>query len=959
MFSIRPTHLLRLGVPAALVAATLVTVTGSSGNAAQPQPGPYAVKPAFGRTAKSAKETYAPNTVLVKFKKTASAAAKSKALGKVKSRSSAAVGADIVSVTSDQSATSMLKALKADASVEKASLDYIRTASAVPNDTYYGSDQAGALSAIRMPQAWDLTKTAGAQTVAVLDTGIDAGHPDLAGRVLAGRNEIQPGTTPNDNNGHGTMTAGIIGANTNNGVGVAGVAWNVKILPVKVLDSSGSGPDSVIIAGINWAASNGARVINMSLGGDGDDSLLHDAVKAAVAKGVVVVAAAGNTGVNVPHFPASYPEVLSVAATDNNGALTSFSTQGDWVDIAAPGWNIISTGPRSLTPAGYLPYWTNSGTSFSAPMVAGVAALVRNKYPSYTPAQVMDRLKSTARDAGPRGLDPYYGAGILDAYNALGGAWGPEFWSAGPDGNDVPARATAITGTSITGTAGEEGDVDWYKINSATARSVVIKVTSPLYDWANRAQNFAPVVKVYDKDLQQTGGAEIAYEPDPAAAVTAATEPVNLVAGDNYISVRNYNGSRDSRAYTVSYSDSSGGPAPFDTSAWVLNSSVPDFATGVAQNVKPVITSVQDLSPASVIDSTVRLLNGKTGAVVPSTVDYAADTKQITITPTAALLDNTPYRISVSGVQSTGGATLDVFTSTFRTVDAAPAALTGFDASGAYTTAALKWNLPGITDLDQIVVRGAAGTTPPASPTAGTAYAPGATTSGTATGLANATSYAFSAWVKDRSGKLSATPATTQLIGSATTLTVGTGIIDFGAGVTLTGKVSRIDTKAPLAGVPLSLYGRNKNGTVWREIARRTTAADGTASIVGYKPSVSTVFVWGYNGSADLLGSRTGNFTVEVRPTIASYVSPTTIKLGATTNFYGYVRPQHAGSPVYLQRLSGSTWSTITSTKLNTTGNYAFGIKPTAKGTYTYRVVFVADADHATAVSPARSFTVN
>ncbi|QNE22711.1 S8 family serine peptidase [Kribbella qitaiheensis] len=808
-----------------------------------------------------------------------------------------------------------------------------------------------------MPQAWDLTKTAGAQTVAVLDTGIDAGHPDLAGRVLAGRNEIQPGTTPNDNNGHGTMTAGIIGANTNNGAGVAGVAWNVKILPVKVLDSSGSGPDSVIIAGINWAANNGARVINMSLGGDGDDSLLHDAVKAAVAKGVVVVAAAGNTGVNVPHFPASYPEVLSVAATDNNGALTSFSTQGDWVDIAAPGWNIISTGPRGLTPAGYLPYWTNSGTSFSAPMVAGVAALLRNKFPSYTPAQIMDRLKSTARDAGPRGLDPFYGAGILDAYNALGGAWAPEFWSAGPDGNDVPARATAITGSSITGATGIEGDVDWYKITSAAARSVAINVTSPTYDWLNRAQNFAPVVKVYDKDLQQIGGDEVASEPENPEPVTASVN-VNLVAGDNYISVRNYNGSRDSRAYTVSYADSSAGPAAFDHT-WVQNSSVPEYSTGVALSVKPVITSATDLSPASVIDSTVRLLNGKTGAVVPSTAEYAADTKQITITPTADLLDNTPYRISVSGVQETGGATGENFTSVFRTVDNAPGAVTGFDATGAYTTAALSWTLPGLTDLDQVVVRGAAGTTPPASPTAGTAYAAGATTSGTATGLANATSYAFSAWVKDRSGKYSATAATTQLIGSSTSLTADKSIIDFGGGVTLGGKVTRIDTHAALAGVPISLYGRDKNGTVWREITRKTTAADGTFSVVGYAPSVSTVFAWGYNGSADLLGSRTGNFTVEVRPTITSNVSPATIKLGATTNFYGYVRPQHAGSPVYLQRLSGSTWSTITSTKLNTTGNYAFAIKPTAKGTYTYRVVFQADADHATAVSPAKSFTVN
>ena len=954
--SIRPVHLLRLGVPAALVAATLVTITGSSGSAAQPQPGPYAVKPTFGRPEKPA---FAPNTVLVKFKKTASASAKAKALGKVNSRSSSAIGGGVTAVVGTPAAPEMLKTLKADASVEKASLDYVRSASAVPNDTYYGSNQAGSLGAIRMPQAWDLTKTAGTQTVAVLDTGIDAGHPDLAGRVLAGHNEINPAASPNDDAGHGTMTAGIIGANTNNGVGVAGVAWNVKILPVKVLDQDGNGYDSDIIDGVTWAANNGARVINMSLGGDGDNSLLHDAITAAVNKGVVVVAAAGNSGSASPSYPASYPEVLSVAATDNNGALTSFSTQGDWVDIAAPGWKIISTGPRSLTPAGYLPYWTNSGTSFSAPMVAGVAALLRNKYPTYTPAQIMARLKSTARDAGPRGLDPYYGAGILDAYNALGGAWAPEYWTAGPDGNDTPARATAITGTSITGSTGPEGDVDWYKITSATAHSVAVTVTTPVYDWENRAQNFAPVVKVYDKDLQQTGSVEIDTEPETASPLTAGVD-VNLVAGDNYISVRNYNGSRDGRVYTVSYADSGSGPDPVASGAWVQNSSVQNYATGVAQNVKPVLTSATDLSPASVVDSTVQLLNGTTGAVVPSTVEYAADTKQITITPNSDLLDNTPYRISIDGVQATSGAPTDSFTSYFRTVDQAPAPVTGFDATGAYTTAALSWTLPaGITDLDQVVVRAAAGTTPPASPTAGIAVGSGATTSASATGLANATSYAFSAWVKDRSGKFSATPATTQLIGTASSLTQApAGIVDYGTTVTMTGRVTRIDTGAPLAGVAFSLYGRNANGTVWREIARKVTDANGTV-VLPYMPVYSTVFAWGYDGSADLLGSRTGNFTTQVRPTIASYLTATTIKLGASTSFYGYVRPEHNGSPIYLQRLVGSTWTTITSVKLNATGNYAFGIKPTAKGTYNYRAVFQTDGDHATAVSATKTFTVN
>ncbi|GAA1645446.1 hypothetical protein GCM10009744_40220 [Kribbella alba] len=953
---IRPVSLLRLGVPAALVAATLVTVTGSSGVAAQPQP--YHVKSA-GRSADAGKPAYDAKSVLVKFKARTSSATRQKALGKAQGRTADSVTSDVVKVTSDQAAPDLLKKLKADPSVALASLDYIRKAAAVPNDQFYTQYQKPYLTTIRMPEAWDLSKSAGTQTVAVLDTGIDAGHPDLAGKVLAGRNVISPGQAPNDDNGHGTMTSGIIGASTSNAVGVAGVAWNAKILPVKVLDSSGSGTDSQIIDGINWAAANGARVINMSLGGDGDNSLLHDAISAAVAKGIVVVAAAGNTGVDAPNYPAAYPEVIAVGATDNNAALTSFSTHGDWVDIAAPGWNIIAPGPRALTDPDYEPYWINSGTSFSAPMVAGVAALLRNKFPSYTPAQIEARLKSTARDAGPRGLDPYYGAGILDAARALGGSWAAEFWSAGPDGNDVAARATAITNNSATGSIGPEGDVDWYKVTEPAARTVRVTVTGPVYDWANRAQNFAPVLSVYSNfQLQLLSAAQVATEPSTPTALSVYVD-ANLEAGDNYIAVRNYNGSRDGRAYTVTVGD--GSPVTNTSDRfWIRDISPADFAGDAALTAKPTVTFARDLTPASVTAETVRLLNGKTGSAVPSAVAYDETTRTASITPDAPLVDNTPYRVSVGAVQDSATTELYTggFSTVFRTVDEKPAAVSAFDATGAYTTAALSWTLPvGITDLDQVVIRRLSGTTPPATADAGTAVYAGEGGSVTATGLSNATSYAFSAFVKDRGGKLSA-PVTTRLIGTATTLSGSATIINYGSAVTLSGAVTRIDTKAPVAGQKITLYGRDKNGTTWRAITWLTTSATGTFS-VSYKPSVNTVVAWGYDGSPDLLGSRTGNFTIDVRPTITANLTSTAIKLGSSTSFYGYVRPQHAGSPIYLQRLSGSTWTTITSTKLNSTGNYAFGIKPTARGSYTYRAVFQADADHATSVSATKTFSVS
>jgi serine protease len=923
---------------------------GAPVSAAQPEPYRSAFS-APGRSSGPGKPTYAPNSVMVKFRKSASAAARQKALSKHQARSAAATPTgDYATVTGDAAAPELLKQLKAESSVELASLDYVRKAVATPNDTYYKSDQSSYLSTIRVPQAWDLSKSAGSQTVAVLDTGVDAGHPDLIGRTYSGYNFIHPGWSTNDDAGHGTMVSGIIAANTNNSTGVAGVAWNAKILPVKVLDSSGTGSDSTIISGINWAASHGARVINMSLGGGGDNPVLHDAVKNAVAKGIVVVAAAGNSGNDDLQYPAAYPEAIAVGATDSNGALTTFSSFGDWVDIAAPGWGIISTGPRALTPAGYLPYWSGDGTSFSAPMVAGVAALMRNRFPSYTPAQIAARLKSTARDAGPRGLDPYYGAGILDAYNALGGRWAPEFWAAGPDGNDVPARATAVT-TSITGTIGTEGDVDWYAVESAAARNVVVTVTPPAYDDINRAQNLDPILSVYSSDLRLTGYSDKA---DPSATESAN---VSLDPGRSYIAVRSYNGSRDPRSYTLSVATGGIGGSIFGDQAWIQDTAPRDLDSGMPQTYKPTVTFMHDLNPTTVTTSTVRLLHGKTGGVVPSTVSYDAATKKVTLTPNAQLQDNTPYRVSVGAVQDTGGLTFGGSSSVFRTVDVAPLAASGFDATGGYTTAALKWTLPAITDLDQLIVRRNAGTTAPAAPNTGTSVYGGTAGGVTATGLANATTYTFRAWVKDRSGKYSA-PVQTQLIGTSATLSANTPAINYGGSVTLSGKVTRVDTKAPLAGVLVSLYGRTKNSSSWREITRVTTSATGTYS-VAYKPTVSTVFAWGYNGSPDLLGSRTGAVTVEVRPTITANLSPTTFKLGGTTQFYGYLRPQHAGQKVYLQRLSGSSWTTLTTGKLNSTGNYGFTIKPTVRGSYTYRVVWLADGDHATAVSAAKSITVS
>ncbi|MEI8409922.1 MULTISPECIES: S8 family serine peptidase [unclassified Kribbella] len=942
--SFRPAHLLRLGLPAAMVAATLVAVTGSSGSAeVSAEPRPFkAPRPERGNG-----PAYDAKSVVVKFKPKATTSARKAALAKVKGKSDVSVTSDIVAITAELAAPDLLKKVKADPAVELASLNYIRQKSATPNDYLYTNYQKY-LPTVRVNQAWDLSKSAGNQVVAVLDTGVDAGHPDLAGHLLPGYNTFNTALPPNDGDGHGTAVTGIIAAGTSNTIGIAGVAWNAKVRPVKVLDDEGSGTDANVINGINWAVKNGARVINLSLGSDEDSPVLHSAITSAVAKGVVVVAAAGNTGYSAPHYPAAYPEVLSVGATNWYGALTEFSTYGDTVDIAAPGFDITSTAPRAQTPAGFDPYYIGlGGTSFSSPIVAGVAALVRNKYPSFTPAQVMTRLKATARDAGPRGIDQYYGAGILDAYGALGGKWTTDFPGGGADGNDQPSRATPVAG-SISSTISTEGDVDWYVVNSAAARNLKISVTGPAYD-LDLPVNIGPRVDVYDADLKPLAYAVNPFPTNPSVPVPlTATANVSVAAGNTYIAVRNDNGSRDTRSYQLSVSEEGTGGTPAGVAYPVRDVLPADRAAGAAVTTKPSVTFAREVVADSVTASTVRLLNGKTGSTVGATVAYDAATKQAVLTPTVPLLDNAPYKVVVSGVQEASGTALAPFSSVFSTVDLVPAKPV-FDATGAFAAATLAWQIAPMSDLDQVIVRRNVGSKAPTLTTGTLVYA-GTGSSVKNTGLAQGLTYTFAAWVKDRSGKVSPV-AVTQLFGMKSGIALTTTLIKYGGSVTIKGSLLRIDNKA-YSGLPVNLYVRPKNVSTWKLLATLKTSSYGTVSYT-YKPAVSSVFTISYFGNADLMGTRTADVMTQVTPTISATLAPTTIRLGQVTKFSGYVAPAHSGKYVYLQQYGNKTWKSIAWVKLSSSGAYAFGIKPAVRGKIAYRVWFPGDADH------TQAFTVN
>lgn len=305
-----------------------------------------------------------------------------------------------------------------------------------PNDPYYGFQWN--LPKIRAPQAWDLVTGTSSVWIAIVDTGVDYNHPDLASsRLWLGWDYVNGDNDPMDDNGHGTHVAGIAGANTNNGQGVAGVCWGCDLLAVKVLDYDGSGWDSDVADGIwyaaYWGVAFGKRtIINLSLGGPYDSSVIRDAVSYAQGHGALVVAAAGNDNTSAPFYPAAYPGVIGVSATDSNNQRASFSNYGSYVDIAAPGVSILSTFPVPLTPPGYEPYDWIDGTSMAAPHVAGVAGLVWSVWCRASAETVQNILLSTATDLGDPGWDPYFGYGLVNAEAAV--RWRPAVTPVPPPG---------------------------------------------------------------------------------------------------------------------------------------------------------------------------------------------------------------------------------------------------------------------------------------------------------------------------------------------------------------------------------------------------------------------------------------------------------------------------------------------------------------------------------------------
>jgi thermitase len=266
---------------------------------------------------------------------------------------------------------SRVRKLAADPRVVSVEPDGVAETSTEPRDPFWPK-QAGTRS-VRAPRAWERTTGTRQTVIAIVDTGVNADHPDLRGRVTRGWDFHNHDDNARDDNGHGTAVAGVAAAAGNNSVGIAGMCWKCRIMPVKVLNANGSGSHSNIAAGIVWAARHGADVINLSLATATRTTIMSDAVEFARRRGVVVVAAAGNEGSKRKFYPAALPGVISVAATNGSGRLYHWSNRGSWVKMSAPGCAYTAKGHSSWT------WWC--GTSFASPAVAGAVALAKSVSP--------------------------------------------------------------------------------------------------------------------------------------------------------------------------------------------------------------------------------------------------------------------------------------------------------------------------------------------------------------------------------------------------------------------------------------------------------------------------------------------------------------------------------------------------------------------------------------------------
>ncbi|HQQ88899.1 MAG TPA: DUF5011 domain-containing protein [Oscillospiraceae bacterium] len=547
-----------------------------------------------------------------------------------------------------------------DSHVEYAEPDYEVAICSSPNDSYFETYQATVFDLMDITEAWAYSTGSSDIVIAVLDTGADFGHPDLAGQILSsGYDFVNNDSDPSDDNGHGTMCAGIIAACIDNAQGIAG-ATDCSILPIKVLDSSGAGYISTTILGIQYAVQAGADIISMSLGTANESAALQKAVSDAYEAGVVVIAASGNSADDV-NYPAACQNAIAVGAVDSSGSRASYSCYGSELDLVAVGTDVFSTYYYN----GASTYGRGSGTSFSTPYVSALAALLLSVDSSLSPDEVESLMETTAADLGESGWDQYYGYGCVDYDAALeeldGGSEDPEGdEDEGEEADTTPPVITlngsdsvkVIVGSSYNdagATAYDEtdGDLTASIVTTGTVNTTktgTYTITYSVSDAAgNRAEESRTVlVAANTKPVITLNGSSSVKIVVGSTYVDAGATATDAEDGDLTASIVTTGTVRTTRTgtYRITYSvtDSNGGTAKVTRTVTVK------------ANTKPVIKRNGS--------SSVRIVVGTPYVDAGATATDAEDgdlTSSIVVTSTVNTEKTGTYRVTYTVTDSNGG----------------------------------------------------------------------------------------------------------------------------------------------------------------------------------------------------------------------------------------------------------------------------------------------------------------
>lgn len=445
----------------------------------------------------------------------------------------------VVELPPQANAMAVAKALSNNPHIKYAEVDRALQPAQTTNDPYFGN--AWHLPKIEAPVAWDRVTGSGV-VVAILDSGVDPAHPDLASTLVEGWNFYDGTPDARDVYGHGTKVAGAAAAIGNNGAGVIGVSWNARIMPLRITDTQGYGYDSLIAQALTYAADHGARVANISFLGVAGSATVLNAAKYMRNKGGVVVVAGGNTGGEISDAPSDL--VTAVSATDSNDARPSWSSWGSYIDVAAPGVSVWTT----TRGGGYGGF---SGTSAASPVAAGVYALMISANPTLSPANLDSVILSTARDLGSTGPDPYYGSGRVNALAAVDKARStvqtdtqpPSVTIAAPTGGQVrgvvPVDVKATDNTAVARVELYVGgkllatdilapyEFGW---DASTLADGDVTLSARAYDGAGNMATSPPVTVTVAND---TTAPTVAFSNPTGGSTVSGTVPVSVSATDN------------------------------------------------------------------------------------------------------------------------------------------------------------------------------------------------------------------------------------------------------------------------------------------------------------------------------------------------------------------------------------------------------------------------------------------